>query len=341
MQNWNLFRVSLLWGAFLTLSFFIPFFIIHQFKKNTFSSKILYRKHLKKDLKIVPQYKETKKLLLKEGAHAGVSKIKDMLKKYPNSEHTTRFIALLPVEEDLASMEAKTPEDLLIRGSIRFKSAKTKKEAYQAIKDCEDILRRFPQSPLADNAQLCIAKDYLNLRQHDRAMQEFQKVIQHYSTSDAALVSENFIGMCYWGMRDYEKAIETMRNVARKHPNTYTGSLAQRDVSGYLMGIGRFEEAVKEEELWLKEYAVEEEVPSVLVALAQNYVLAGNAVKAEQILKDVVENYSNRQEDEIKKDVSNAKFLLERIKMKDWEYFESYRRTANLVLKEMQEGLRK
>ncbi len=95
----------------------------------------------------------------------------------------------------------------------------------KAIKAFREFLAKYPQSGLADNAQLWVAEGNYVLRNYKLALEEFNKVLNYPQSSKApdALLK---IGYVHYELGAYDNARKTLTEVQERYPGTGVAKLA-------------------------------------------------------------------------------------------------------------------
>lgn len=96
-----------------------------------------------------------------------------------------------------------------------------------AIQGFRDLLARYPQGDLADNAQYWIGESYYVTRQYEPALAEFSKVVSGFPDSPKAADAELKIGFVYYNQGQFGQAREHLEAVVRGWPTTPAARLAQ------------------------------------------------------------------------------------------------------------------
>lgn len=90
----------------------------------------------------------------------------------------------------------------------------------------ESILRKFPQSDQADNAQFWIGETYYRESWYEKAILEYQKVIENYPKGNkvpAALLKQ---GMAFTELGDKENAALIFRELVDRYPRSTEAKIA-------------------------------------------------------------------------------------------------------------------
>jgi tol-pal system protein YbgF len=92
----------------------------------------------------------------------------------------------------------------------------------------QELIKRYPKSKSADNAQFWIGEIYYREKWYEKAIVEYQKVIEDYPDGNkvsAALLKQ---GYAFANIGDKDSARLVLRELIRKHPDSNEAKFAQR-----------------------------------------------------------------------------------------------------------------
>jgi tol-pal system protein YbgF len=89
-----------------------------------------------------------------------------------------------------------------------------------AISGFKDVIQRYPESELADNAQYWIGECYLAQRQYKEALEAFENVLYDYPDSNKLAESAYKRAQALEGLGRRDEAIEQLEIVIEKFPRT-------------------------------------------------------------------------------------------------------------------------
>jgi len=95
-----------------------------------------------------------------------------------------------------------------------------------------DYLKRFPNSQRADNAQFWIAEIYYREKWYEKAILEYQKVIENYPKGNKVPAAMLKQGMAFSNLGDRSNARLILRELVAKHPKTNEAEIAQKKLKG-------------------------------------------------------------------------------------------------------------
>jgi len=122
-----------------------------------------------------------------------------------------------------ATAAAASPEQIY---GAAMKSVQAEDYAGAAI-EFGELAGKFPDHPLASNAQYWIGEAYYRQREFSRAVIEFRKVIDAYPKSAQVPEALLKIGMCHRALEDQAQAREAWEQVAKDYPGTNAASQAR------------------------------------------------------------------------------------------------------------------
>lgn len=107
----------------------------------------------------------------------------------------------------------------------------------QAVLEFRELTKKFPEHPLASNAQYWVGEAYYRQRQFAEAVVEFQKVIDGYPTSSQVPEALLKIGLCHRAQQDQVGARTVWEQVVKEYPDTNAAGQA-RSLLATLGGAG-------------------------------------------------------------------------------------------------------
>lgn len=158
------------------------------------------------------------------------------LEKYLNLESTER-------KTSVPSMTAGTaPEKMPVQDEpgkdlsdtdlyIVAKKAFDQGEYESARQEFEDLLKKYPSSPRASNAQFWLGETYYQEKWYEKAILEYQKVIDKYpkdSKVPAALLKQGF---AFLNLGDKTNARLILRELSDKYPGSNEAAVAKKKLS--------------------------------------------------------------------------------------------------------------
>lgn len=97
-----------------------------------------------------------------------------------------------------------------------------------AISGFEEFIKQFPDSALADDAQLNIGNSYLNSGRNKEAVAAFERVISAHPQSDSVPGAQFKLGMAYQALKQLDAARKAWEMVVQQHPNSNEAYLARQ-----------------------------------------------------------------------------------------------------------------
>ena len=117
---------------------------------------------------------------------------------------------------------AAAPDQLYATAMASLKA----EEHMRAAREFGELTAKFPDDPLASNAQYWIGEAYYRARDFPAALVEFQKVIDRYPASAQVPEALLKIGLCHRALKDQARARVAWEQVAHDFPGTNAASEA-------------------------------------------------------------------------------------------------------------------
>jgi tol-pal system protein YbgF len=159
-----------------------------------------------------------------------------------NRERIVRLEQYLDLEP---STDEEKPSDKAGK-KISDKKALPEKDLYEAAKKAFDkgefevareqfleFLKRFPKSNNADNAQFWIGEIYFREKWYEKAIMEYQKVIESYPNGNkvaAALLKQ---GLAFFNLDEKANARLILKEMIRKYPKSEEAKIAKKKLSSF------------------------------------------------------------------------------------------------------------
>jgi tol-pal system protein YbgF len=156
-----------------------------------------------------------------------------------NTERVRQLEQYLSFERERAAAPAPEPEPApASTESDLYTGAKKAFDAGQfdqARKGFQELLRRFPKSKQADNAQFWIGETYYREKWYEKAILEYQKVIEQYPKGNKLPSAMLKQGFAFDQLGDSTNARLIFKDLVRKFPDSNEAKIAQ-DKLGTLDG---------------------------------------------------------------------------------------------------------
>jgi len=91
-----------------------------------------------------------------------------------------------------------------------------------------DLLKQYPQSASADNAQFWIGETYYREKWFEKAILEYQKVIEKYPEGNKVPASRLKQGLAFSNLGDNTNARLILRELIKKHPQSNEAKIAEK-----------------------------------------------------------------------------------------------------------------
>ncbi len=136
----------------------------------------------------------------------------------------TSSLPAYPLPPMLASQTSTMSEaELYQQGSNLIQA----EQFESAIAVFQDLLNRYPNGNLADNAQYWIGESFYALRQFDYALMAFNTLLERFPNSAKRSHALLKIGYVYYEQKDYYSARAVLEQVLSSNPNSSIARLAQ------------------------------------------------------------------------------------------------------------------
>ena len=97
----------------------------------------------------------------------------------------------------------------------------------QSIQAFQGLMKQYPQSGYADNAQYWLGEANYVSRKYKVAVEEFHKVIKYFPTSSKVSGAMLKLGFAYYELEDWKNARQTLQGVLRQYPADTAARLAE------------------------------------------------------------------------------------------------------------------
>jgi tol-pal system protein YbgF len=99
-----------------------------------------------------------------------------------------------------------------------------------AIRSWEDLLKSYPDSEMADDAQLRIGEAEFAQNRVEQAIAAYNLVIQKYPTGDQVPAAYYKLGVAHERFQRYDSARAAWQQVIKQYPNTPEAGLAEQSL---------------------------------------------------------------------------------------------------------------
>jgi len=155
-------------------------------------------------------------------------------------EHLEQYLNL----ESTANTQKGTPVSNIPSGK-QTKHKLTENEVYTSAKQAYDkgdfntaregfqkLLKEFPKSENADNAQFWIGEIYYREKWYEKAILEYQTVIEKYPKGNKVTASLLKQGFAFYNLGDKSNARLILSELIKKYPKSNEAKIAQRKLKG-------------------------------------------------------------------------------------------------------------
>ncbi|MCP3955321.1 MAG: tol-pal system protein YbgF, partial [Desulfobacterales bacterium] len=144
----------------------------------------------------------------------------DRILQYLNLEGTGEMEASKPV--DAPAVLTLTDQEMYDLARKAFDAGKLE-DARQGF---GDLLKQYPQSQNADNAQFWIGETYYREKWFEKAILEYQKVIEKFPKGNKVPASRLKQGLAFSNLGDKTNARLILRELIKKHPQSNEAKIA-------------------------------------------------------------------------------------------------------------------
>ena len=156
----------------------------------------------------------------------------ERLEQYLNLESTGPIPKRTPVSNKTTGKQAKQTlsETDLYRSA---KQAYDKGDFNTAREGFQKLLKEFPRSENADNAQFWIGEIYYREKWYEKAILEYQKVIEKYPKGNKVTASLLKQGFAFFNLGDKSNARLILSELIKKYPKSNEAKIAERKLKGF------------------------------------------------------------------------------------------------------------
>lgn len=154
-----------------------------------------------------------------------------------NEERIVQLEQYLNLEKSSVEPDAPAapPAPAVLTEDQRYQKAKQAFDAgeYETARDgFAALLKRYPKSKHADNAQFWIGEIYYREKWYEKAILEYQKVVEKYPKGNkvaAALLKQGF---SFSSLKDKANARLILKELIRKYPDSKEAQIARKKLQG-------------------------------------------------------------------------------------------------------------
>jgi tol-pal system protein YbgF len=125
--------------------------------------------------------------------------------------------------EAAAAPAASSPDKLYASAMARLRA----EDHAEAIRELAELVDRFPQHPLASNAQYWIGEAHYRQRDFGPALAAFRKVVDGHPQSAQVPEALLKVGLCQRELKDTTAARESWERIVKSYPNTSAANQAR------------------------------------------------------------------------------------------------------------------
>jgi tol-pal system protein YbgF len=148
-------------------------------------------------------------------------------KQIPPTEKPAEDSTAPAVPAPAAEVKQELPEDKIYRTA---KLAFDQGDSGAARKKFEELIQRFPNSEQADNAQFWIGEIYYREKWYEKAILEYQKVIEKYPKGNKVPASLLKQGLAFSNLGDKSNSRLFLEELIKKYPKSNEAKIAKDKV---------------------------------------------------------------------------------------------------------------
>lgn len=129
------------------------------------------------------------------------------------------------------SLPVKPEKNQKISDEALYKMAKQSFDAgkYEAAREgFQRLMKEFPNSANADNAQFWVGETYYREKWYEKAILEYHEVIKNYPNGNKARAAMLKQGLAFEAIGDKKNARLILKELVRKHPQSSEAGVAQK-----------------------------------------------------------------------------------------------------------------
>lgn len=155
----------------------------------------------------------------------------ERLEQYLNFDSTASVQKRKPVPNKTSEKQVKQKlsENDVYRSA---KQAYDKGDFNTAREGFQKLLKEFPKSENADNAQFWIGEIYYREKWYEKAILEYQKVIEKYPKGNKVTASLLKQGFAFFNLGDKSNARLILSELVKKYPKSNEAKIAERKLKG-------------------------------------------------------------------------------------------------------------
>jgi tol-pal system protein YbgF len=96
----------------------------------------------------------------------------------------------------------------------------------------QEFLKRFPKSPIADSAQFWVGEIYYRQKWYEKAILEYQKVIENYPKGNKVQASLLKQGFSFFNLGDKSNGRLILKELINKYPSSNEAKIAKQKLEG-------------------------------------------------------------------------------------------------------------
>ena len=164
-----------------------------------------------------------------EALMAEAKKRIEYVENYLNLEQPVAEISRAAGEQQPATGQPTTEAELYLKAKKAFDNGddETARELF------ETLLKKYPKSKNADNAQFWIAEIFYREQWFEKAILEYNKVIENYPKGNKASDAMLKQGLAFYKLGDKANARVMLKECIKKYPQSHASQIARKKLEGF------------------------------------------------------------------------------------------------------------
>ncbi|MGC9336545.1 MAG: tetratricopeptide repeat protein [Candidatus Cloacimonadia bacterium] len=163
----------------------------------------------------------------------------------------------------------------------------------EALNKFEEIIRKYPASPEAEEARLYIGNCYMGLKQYAEAEFAYQQFINAYPNSQLIPHALYKMGESQYLSGKFEAAAKNYQRLINTYPqNPFSLASLEKVVRAYQQA-GQFNDAIMAARGIIQHYPAQKQIPDIYLLLADIYLANNMPEEFETTLQKIIIDYSD------------------------------------------------
>lgn len=162
----------------------------------------------------------------------------------------------------------------------------------KSLKYFEEIVNKFPDSPLVDDSYLLLGKIHLLLEHYEESKKWFNRLIKQFPESRWAPYTYRYLARIYTEEKEFSMALKSYNNILKNKylPHQFLDEVKYR-IEEIKWKMGEYPSRIVMFKNFISKYPDNTRTPSVLLRIGDYYKAAARYNKAEHYFKKILDNY--------------------------------------------------